>query len=294
MDWKMMREKKSRSRKLFRKWCLKFHAWLALPLGLVITLTCFSGAMLVFEQEVNQVVFAHLYRVDQPAFVRLSDEVLKEKVAATLPAGVKVVRLVKPTAPDRTYEAKLSQPRHATLFVDPYTGEVKGSHERLPFFQTMFRLHRWLLDSKPADGGIYWGKLCVGISTLLFVGALLTGLLSWWPRNRTYLKESLRIPVRRGLRRWLYGLHVTGGVYAVVFLLLMALTGLTWSFPWYRTAFYELFGLSFPEGKGLVYALHVGSWGGWVTRILYFITALIGMTLPLTGYYLWWRKRKRS
>lgn len=106
------------------------------------------------------------------------------------------------------------------------------------------------------------------------------------------MKESLKLPLRRGLRRWLYGLHVAGGIYVVVFLLLMALTGLTWPFPWYRMAFYELFGLSFPEGKCLVYALHVESWGGWATRILYFIAALVGATLPLTGYYLWGRKMK--
>lgn len=290
----MDRQNHSRNKTSFRKWCLKLHLWLAFPFGLVMTLICFSGAMLVFEKEINLMTFPDLYQVNQPASAPLSDHVLKEKVAATLSEGVEVVRLVKPSVPNRTYEVKLSKPRHASLFVDPYTGEVKGSHERLPFFQTMFRLHRWLLDGKPTDEGIYWGKLCVGVSTLLFVFALLTGIASWWPRNRTYLKESLKIPFRRGTRRWLYGLHVAGGVYAVLFLLLMALTGLTWSFAWYRSAFYDLWGLSFPEGKGVVYALHVGSWGGWVTRILYFSTALLGATLPLTGYYLWWRKRKHS
>lgn len=97
----------------------------------------------------------------------LSDDVLKEKVTATLLEGVEVVRLVKSLAPDRAYEAKLSKPRHSSVFVDPYTGEVKGSHERLPFFQTMFRLHLWLLDSKPANGGIYWAS-CVWASVHCF------------------------------------------------------------------------------------------------------------------------------
>ena len=32
-------------------------------------------------------------------------------------------------------------------------------------------------------------------------------------------------------------------MYALIFLLAMALTGLTWSFPWYRTAFYKVFGV---------------------------------------------------
>ena len=32
----------------------KIHLWLSVPFGLLITLICFSGAMLVFENEVNE------------------------------------------------------------------------------------------------------------------------------------------------------------------------------------------------------------------------------------------------
>ncbi|WP_368351027.1 PepSY domain-containing protein, partial [Phocaeicola dorei] len=49
--------------------------------------------------------------------------------------------------------------------------------------------------------------------------------------------------------------------------------------------------------RGWIYSVHVGSWGGMLTRLLTFIAALIGATLPLTGYYLWikriWRKKSR-
>ena len=45
-----------------------------------------------------------------------------------------------------------------------------------------------------------------------------------------------------------------------------------------------------------VYMVHTGSWGGIITRILNFLAALIGATLPLTGYWLWIRRltRKRA
>ena len=78
----------------------------------------------------------------------------------------------------------------------------------------------------------------------------------------------------------------------MIFLLLMSVTGLTWSFEWFRETFYSVFGLSFPGEKGFVYSSHIGSWGGMVTRILHFVAALIGASLPVTGYYLW-LKRKR-
>ena len=78
-------------------------------------------------------------------------------------------------------------------------------------------------------------------------------------------------------------------MYALLLLLIMALTGLTWSFGWYREWFYEFFGVD----KRWVYGVHVGSFGGMITRILWFLAALLGATLPLTGYYLWWKRIRR-
>ena len=49
--------------------------------------------------------------------------------------------------------------------------------------------------------------------------------------------------------------------------------------------------------KGWVYSVHVGSWGGMFTRVLWFLAAMLGATLPLTGYYLWIKRKffkKRS
>jgi uncharacterized iron-regulated membrane protein len=46
--------------------------------------------------------------------------------------------------------------------------------------------------------------------------------------------------------------------------------------------------------RGWIYAVHVGSWGGIITRILSFLAALLGATLPLTGYYMWIRKRIKN
>lgn len=42
--------------------------------------------------------------------------------------------------------------------------------------------------------------------------------------------------------------------------------------------------------RGQIYSLHTGTWGGWLTRILYFLAALLASALPVTGYYLWFRR----
>jgi uncharacterized iron-regulated membrane protein len=44
----------------------------------------------------------------------------------------------------------------------------------------------------------------------------------------------------------------------------------------------------------LNFDLHTGSIGGIPTRILAFIVSLIGAALPVTGYIMWWNKRKKK
>ncbi|MBF1069715.1 MAG: PepSY domain-containing protein, partial [Prevotellaceae bacterium] len=47
--------------------------------------------------------------------------------------------------------------------------------------------------------------------------------------------------------------------------------------------------------RGWIYSVHTGRWGGWPMRILQFFAALFGTSLPLSGYYLWWKRtRKRK
>ena len=227
-------------KKIFRK----IHLWLSVPFGLIITLVCFSGAMLVFENEVNEWFRRDLYYVETVKESPLPMNKLLEKVATTLPDSVAVTGVSISSDPGRAYQVSLSKPRRASLYVDQYTGEVKGKSERSGFFMFMFRMHRWLLDSmNPGNEGIFWGKMIVGVSTLLLVFVLISGIVIWWPRTRKALKNSLKITATKGWRRFWYDLHVAGGMYALIFLLAMALTGLTWSFPWYRTAFYKVFGV---------------------------------------------------
>jgi uncharacterized iron-regulated membrane protein len=73
-------------KKIFRK----IHLWLSVPFGLIITLVCFSGAMLVFENEVNEWFRRDLYYVETVKESPLPMDKLLEKVATTLPDSVSV------------------------------------------------------------------------------------------------------------------------------------------------------------------------------------------------------------
>ena len=379
-------------RKLFKK----LHLWLSLPFGLIIMTTCLTGALLVFEKEITELVRHDSYTIPVRKTQSLSLQSLLERVARETPDSVQITSVTIPSDFRRAYTVGLSKPRRAGVLVDPYTGKIVGQSGRLPFFTTVRELHRWLLDSmKPDSEGIFWGRVIVGTSTLLFVFILLTGLFLWWPKKLKSVGKRLKISLRQGRQRLFTDLHTVGGVYVFVLLLAMAMTGLTWSFEWYRTGFYKVFGAEMAEGgkgdkgpkkdkrkdvpreegteqaklpasyiyweevvsyvievseadyteitvkdgevevplaglgnsraadsfrfdkktgqmteykayrevkrdkklRGWIYSIHTGAWGGLFTRICYFLAALFGASLPLTGYYIfyqrkWGKKRK--
>ena len=233
------------ARKLFRK----LHLWLSLPFGLIIMTTCLTGALLVFEKEITELVRHDSYTIPVRKTGRLSLQSLLERVASETPDSVQITSVTIPSDFRRAYTVGLSKPRRAGVLVDPYTGKIVGQSGRLPFFTTVRELHRWLLDSmKPDSEGIFWGRVIVGTSTLLFVFILLTGLFLWWPKKLKGIGKRLKISLGRGRQRLFTDLHTVGGVYVFVLLLVMAMTGLTWSFEWYRTGFYKVFGAEMAEG----------------------------------------------
>ena len=116
----------------------KLHLWLSVPFGLVIFITCFSGAMLVFEKEITAAIYRELYTVEQVGEKALPLEQLAEIVSHTLDEGVEVTGITVFDSAEKAYQVKLSKPKHASVYVNQYTGEVKGSYKRLPFLPQCF------------------------------------------------------------------------------------------------------------------------------------------------------------
>jgi uncharacterized iron-regulated membrane protein len=230
-----------------RKFFKNLHLWLSVPFGIFITLICFSGAMLVFETEITEKIKKDVYFVEPSAEGAKEISELMESVEATLPDSVSIQNVTISNDPKRAYQVGLSEARQS-VYVNQYTGEVTGKSERLPFFATMFKLHRWLLGSATnAEGNPSVGKLIVGCSTMALVIILITGVILCCIGGRSFLK-CFKISFTKGWKRFWYDLHVAGGLYATIFLLALALTGLTWSFSWYRSGFYSLFGVEASAG----------------------------------------------
>ena len=241
----------------------RLHLWLSIPCGLFFSFLCLTGALLVFEEEVTD--------------------------------------LVAQVAPEQT-------------IVSEFTGRPK-----IPLYRTIRDGHRYLFDRPDESGGMSAGKMVVGVTTLLSFFVLVSGFLLRLPHSLRRLKSLLILTFRKKRQRFWFWSHAALGFWAAVLLIVMCLTGLTWSFDWYNAAFYGALGFvpttqkvetvhgthsatkkdPYPmmhrsggavSIKSLVKHIHMGSFGGPVTKALWLMASLVGTFLPLTGYYIWFRR----
>lgn len=145
---------------------------------------------------------------------------------------------------------KFDRSKIKTYLVNPYTGEVTGDVKTpsSKFFSTIMGLHRWLLlDTKI-------GRPITGISTLIFIVLEITGLILWlpgkiksWGKWNAW-KQGFKLKLSGSWKRVNYDLHNTLGFYTLVLVTIMAITGLCFSFEWFRDGFGAVFGAKvFPK-----------------------------------------------
>lgn len=227
---------------IIRKLLNDIHLWLGLASGLILFVVCFTGTVYTFHEEIGQWIDADKYYLNAPAGKSpLLVEELSQKLSATVEG--KPIAVTIPANSDEAYQftvRKEGERRGATYLVNPYTGALLGDTKSSAseFFMVMFRLHRWLM----LDTSV--GRPIVGWATIVFVVIILTGLVIWFPKKVKNWKQGLKVKWRANWKRINHDLHNALGLYTAVFLLIMALTGLQWSFSWYRSGLRSLLGVS--------------------------------------------------
>jgi uncharacterized iron-regulated membrane protein len=140
----------------------------------------------------------------------------------------------------KSEDNKNLEDEHRYYLIDPYTGETLGKRFSLltKFFSDVSDLHSSLFLPSPI------GRIVVGSATLIFVAVALSGLCLWLPTNFHNVKawkNGFFIRFRKGKKLLIHDLHKTLGFYVLIPMLLMALTGLTWSFQWYNNGVQIIF-----------------------------------------------------
>nr|WP_320058078.1 PepSY-associated TM helix domain-containing protein [uncultured Bacteroides sp.] len=369
----------------------KLHLWLGLVSGIVIFIVAITGAIYAFHEEIDG-LFRPSLAVEATGKPFLSPDDLKQKVSQYIfktPADSNnIIQGVTYGTYEQAAEVACSLgKKRCTLYVNPYSGAVIHKEGfRDGFFHTVLAGHRSLWLPRPI------GKAIVGWSIVIFVLITLSGIVIWFPVKQTKraFKNGLKIKWNAPFSRVNYDLHKVLGFYTAIFALIIALTGLTWSFSWFAEGYYGLitggkefkkwelaqsdstqttrlndpsdllweqmnkeypigqkgtFRFDYPEeptdaytvcynpssstyyqrefrffdrntlqevkGGGtygikqseaswgdklyrMTYDIHVGAILGLPGKILVFLVSLVIASLPITGYIIWWRKRRKK
>lgn len=275
-----------------RKFLLKLHLWLSLPLGIIITLICLSGATLVFKNEIRNAlgmpkVIAPHGKSGKGGKDGKTASLQQEKSTAShqcSPNGCsqcpsKEVCHPSASAKDDASAKSNEAVKEKTSVVGKSSSKDTpyGTTTKRDFFSYVTKFHTGLLM-----GSV--GKLIVTYTTLFFVFILLSGIFIFLPSNGKQLRQRFMVEWGKGAKRRLFDLHVSLGWWTLLWLLLLAVTGLG-------------FGLKLvPKGTEMMqlfHELHIGSWGGMLTKIITFVVSLIGASLPVTGYLLYFRRKRK-
>ena len=267
--------------KAIRHFFYETHLWLSIASGIILFIVCLSGTILTFQDEVRLIAEPGRYYVSRPAGQPMlsADELIVRVETAKQEQGLKVSSITLPEQPNRTVTMTLVVPgqtgsvsparqgrgrtersdtnrpgldrpasggRHHLhrVFVHPYTGEIvaEGPTAVDPFLRSMLLLHRFLWLP------IEIGRPVVGIATIIFCVICITGLILWFPRSwklfnsRRAWRTGFRWRWRSGFFPFIYDMHKTAGFYILIPSLILGLTGLCWSFSWYRDAASALLG----------------------------------------------------
>ena len=209
------------------------HLWLGLASGLVVFVVSLTGAIFVFQDEIRDATQSWR-QVEVAATPLLPPSKLQAVVERNHPdLTTNFFMLMGPKRSAVVYSTDKAGDTFATM-LNPYTGqELYCLSLKHDFFSIVQNIHMTLLLPHEV------GEWVVGLSVLIFVVLLVTGIVLWWPKRRTDRHRSLTIKWRARWRRLNYDLHNVLGFYAASVALVLALTGLVMSFEWVNNAMYR-------------------------------------------------------
>lgn len=213
---------------------LHVHSIVGLAISLVLSLIAITGTMMSFEDEIGASLNAGMMRVEARSAPMLTPDGLIARLQAVHDLG-KVSAVTMSSDPSAAVRIRFARSeggaRPSSVYVDPYDGHLLGTPRGEDFFATVRRLHRWLLLPGDANG---YGRQITGVVAIGLIVLLISGIVLRWPRRagsmKMWLKPNLALR-GRGFQR---SLHSVAGTWVLVIYLVMALTGLWYSFDWYK------------------------------------------------------------
>ncbi len=220
---------------------LSVHLWIGLLLGFFLAVFGLTGSILVFYEEIDNVLNAELRVVQTPkqgesAYRSLAE--IESAAITAMPSNAKLNFVDYPTDTTASYKFGFVIPTAVAdekdiwqVHVNPYTAQVLGKHlikkaeDILPsaLMPFIFQLHFALLAG---DTGI----IIVGIMGVILLFSVLTGLIVWWPLTGRW-RRVFGIKRNTSVERFNHDLHQTSGFYTFPILFVVLLSGVYMNLP---------------------------------------------------------------
>ncbi|WLI11870.1 MULTISPECIES: sulfite reductase flavoprotein subunit alpha [Pseudomonas] len=214
---------------MLKKSLFQLHWFFGISAGLVLALMGITGAAVSFQDEILRALNPSVLHVEKQIAGVLPPAELVEKIEGASGKTVSMlwVETDSGNAARVIFTAPPGERRGPMRYFDPYTAEFMGDVTGQDFFGLMLQLHRVLAMDDT-------GRQITGACTLILLFFCLSGLYLRWPRQWKNWRAWLTLDWNKKGRSFNWDLHSVAGTWCLVFYLLAALTGLTWSYEWYN------------------------------------------------------------
>ncbi len=227
-------KKKNKKQSLFNHIMFHLHLWFGLLSAIVVFVLCFTGACVVFKDQIIELSnYSKVFR-SSPAENECSIDQLISDYKATF--GEEPSKIVIPESKKKNLVVYTSGHNPAINYYDRETGQQLGevSGALNSFFAFIMQGHRRLFLNNAGGFMISWGNV-------LFLVLLISGIVLWFPKSKSQIKARFRILFPGNFATANYRIHVNWGFYSTIGLLVISFTGLCFSFHNVQEATTSLF-----------------------------------------------------
>ena len=222
---------------VLKKILFQLHWLFGITAGLVLALMGVTGAAYSFQDELLRALNPEVFQGEVRDRTELSPVQL---VPMLTTAGQQpVVGLWLDVQGERVgrvfFAPKPGERRGPSRYFDASSAELLSEPRGQGFFDLMLQLHRFLAMGE-------YGKQITAACTLILLFFCLSGLYLRWPRQASSWRAWLTLDWARKGRSFNWDLHAVAGTWCLALYLLAALTGLYWSYDWYREGATALLG----------------------------------------------------
>ncbi|MBV4539333.1 PepSY-associated TM helix domain-containing protein [Pseudomonas urmiensis] len=202
----------------------RWHFYAGLFVAPFMILLAITGIIYLFKPQLDPLMYRELMVVEAGHHRQDADTLLSQ-VHQAYPQG-HVAQYLPPLNAERSAQFVVHDGgRELNVFVDPYSAKVLGEQDAKQNLQAVARaLHGELMVGTVGDRLV---ELAAGWGIVLVV----SGLYLWWPRGRNSAGVLWPRLSARGRVLW-RDLHAVSGFWGSALLLLMLLSGMTWTGLW--------------------------------------------------------------